>query len=68
MAGIGFAVLAVSFVAIFVNDPHHGQVDLVHLETRLVVELLGQVAFPLRTGNGIEATVLKALKALFARL
>ena len=52
-------------VAILVDDPHDRQVDLVDLKAWLVVKLLCKVAFPLRTSDGIKATILKALQALF---
>ena len=53
-------------VAVFVDDPHDGEVDLVHLELGLVQVLLIEVALPLRARDGIKAAILQALQTLIA--
>ena len=51
-------------VAVFVYDPNYRQMYLVDFKLGTVRELLRQVPFPLRSGDGVKPPVLKALKAL----
>ena len=51
-------------VAVLVDDANDRQHDLVHLELGLVLVDVPEWAFPLRTGQAVEAPVLQALEAL----
>ena len=76
VAGLGqLVVLAIladvvhrdAVVAVFVDDADHRQHDLIDLELGLVLVLVPEWAFPLRTAKAVEAPVLQALQALVAQ-
>ena len=76
VAGVGqLIVLAVladvvhrdAVVAVLVDDADHRQHDLVDFELGLVLVLVPEWPFPLRTAQAVEAPVLQALQALVAQ-
>ena len=54
-------------VAVLVDDADHAEVNLVHLESRLVLVDVPEWAFPLAASQAVEAPVLQTLQALIAQ-
>ena len=67
LARLGRVVHRDAVVAVLVDDANDRQVNLVHLEARLVLVDVPEWAFPLAAGQAVEAPVLQTLQALVAQ-
>ena len=54
-----------SVSAVVVNDAHNCHMALIHFNLRLVLELIPERAFPLRTRDAVEAPIVQAFAAFY---